>query len=71
MPYIKERGVRDLYLIRVARIGKKSEIHPESNDEEPRLLFELEYLESLPEYEMLSLTRYWYKDTLLGRIFRE
>ena len=71
MPYIKERGVRDLYMIRVARIGKKSEIHPESNDEEPRLLFELEYLESLPEYEMLSLTRYWYKDTLLGRIFRE
>ena len=71
MPYIKEKGVRDLYLIRVARIGNKAEIHPESNDEEPRLVFELEYLESLPEYEMLSLTRYWYKDTLLGRIFRE
>ena len=70
MPYIKEKGVRDLYLIRVARIGNKAEIHPESNDEEPRLVFELEYLESLPEYEMLSLTRYWYKDTLLGRIFK-
>ena len=70
MPYIKEKGVRDLYLIRVARIGNKAEIHPNSNDEEPRLVFELEYLESLPEYEMLSLTRYWYKDTLLGRIFR-
>ena len=71
MPYIKEKGVRDLYLIRVARIGSKAEIHPESNDEEPRLVFELEYLESLPEYEMLSLTRYWYKDTLLGRIYKE
>ena len=71
MPYIKEKGVRDLYLIRVARIGNKAEIHPESNDEEPRLVFELEYLESLPEYEMLSLTRYWYKDTLLGRIFKD
>jgi DNA (cytosine-5)-methyltransferase 1 len=70
MPYIKEKGVRDLYLIRVARIGNKAEIHPESNDEEPRLVFELEYLESLPEYKMLSLTRYWYKDTLLGRVFR-
>jgi len=70
MPYIKEKGVRDLYLIRVARIGNKAEIHPESNDEEPRLVFELEYLESLPEYEMLSLTRYWYKDTLLGRIVK-
>ena len=70
MPYIKEKGVRDLYLIRVARIGNKAEIHPKSNDEEPRLVFELEYLESLPEYEMLSLTRHWYKDTLLGRIFK-
>jgi len=65
MPYIKEKGVRDLYLIRVARIGTKAEIHPDSRDEEPRLVFELEYLESLPEYEKLSLTRYWFKDTLL------
>lgn len=71
MPYIKEKGVRDLYLIRVARIGNKAEIHPKSNDEDPRLVFELEYLESLPDYEMISLTRYWYKDTLLGRIFKE
>ena len=71
MPYIKGKGVRDLYLIRLARIGNKAEIHPETNDEEPRLVFELEYLESLPEYEMLSLTKYWFKDTLLGRIYKE
>ena len=71
MPYIKEKGVRDLYLIRVARIGSKAELYPGSKDEEPRLVFELEYLESLPEYEMISLTRYWYKDTLLGRIFKD
>lgn len=70
MPYIKDKGVRDLYLIRVARIGTKAEIHPESRDEEPRLVFELEYLERLPEYKKLSLTRYWFKDTLLGRIIR-
>ena len=70
MPYIKGKGVRDLYLIRVARIGNKAEVNPKSNDEEPRLVFELEYLESLPEYEMLSLTRYWFKDTLLGSILK-
>lgn len=70
MPYIKGKGVRDLYFIRVARIGNKAEIRPESKDEEPRLVFELEYLESLPEYKMLSLTRYYYKDTLLGRILK-
>ena len=68
MPYIKEKGVRDLYLIRIARIGNKAEIYPESKDEEPRLVFELEYLESLSDYEMVKLNRYWYKDTLLGRI---
>ncbi|MBR0274123.1 MAG: DNA (cytosine-5-)-methyltransferase [Bacteroidaceae bacterium] len=70
MPYIKGKGVRDLYLIRIARIGNKAEIHPESNDEEPRLVFDLEYLESLSEYKMLSLTRYWYRDTLLGKVFK-
>ena len=71
MPYIKEKGVRDLYLIRVARIGNKDELYPESKDEEPRIVFELEYLESLPEYEMVKLNRYWFKDTLLGRIIKE
>lgn len=71
MPYIKEKGVRDLYLIRVARIGSKSEVYPKTNDEEPRLVFELEYLESLPDYVEVNLTRYWYKDTLLGRIFKQ
>lgn len=71
MPYIKEKGVRDLYLIRVARVGSKAEIHPESKDEDPRLVFELEYLESLPDYEMVKLNRYWFKDTLLGRVFKE
>ena len=28
MPYIKGKGVRDLYLIKIARIGNKAEIHP-------------------------------------------
>lgn len=71
MPYIKGEGVRDLYLIRLARIGNKAEIHPETNDEEARLVFELEYLKSLPRYEMMQLSKYWYKDTLLGRIVKD
>ena len=71
MPYIKEKGIRDLYLIRIARIGTKAEIHPETRDDDSRLVFELEYLESLPDYEKISLYRYWYKDTLLGKVFRK
>ncbi len=72
MPYIKGKGVRDLYLIRIARIGNKAEIHPESGDKEPRLVFELEYLESLPEYKMVKLNIFnAYRDTVLGRVFEE
>lgn len=69
MPYIKGKGIRDLYLIRVARIGNKAEIHPESNDEEPRIVFELEYLESLPNYIPIHLDYIrTYTDTVLGKV---
>lgn len=72
MPYIKGEGIRDLYLIKVARVGTKAEIHPESNDLESRLVFELEYLESLPEYTHINLNIFrTYRDTLLGRVFKE
>ena len=71
MPYIKGKGVRDLYLIRVARVGTKAEVHPETKDEDLRLVFELEFLESLPEYKKIDhLNDYWYKDTFLGRIIK-
>lgn len=69
MPYIKAKGVRDLYLIRIARLGNKAEIHPESNDKEPRLVFELEFLQSMPYYIPIRLNIFnTYKDTVLGRI---
>lgn len=69
MPYIKGEGVRDLYLIRIARIGNKTEIHPECEDKDPRLVFELEFLMSLPEYVPVKLTIFnTYRDTLLGKI---
>ena len=69
MPYIKGKGVKDLYLVRIARIGNKVEIHPDSDDKDSRLVFELEYLESLDEYVPVKLNIFnTYKDTLLGRI---
>ena len=74
MPYIKGKGVSDLYLIRVARLGTKAEVHPETNDESPRLVFELEYLESLPRNQWVRLDKdkdFAFKDTLLGRIFKD
>lgn len=69
MPYIKSKGVKDLYLIRVARIGNKAEINKGSKDTDPRLVFELEYLESLPEYKPVKLNIFnTFRDTVLGSI---
>lgn len=70
MPYIKGKGVRDLYLIRIVRIGSKTEIHPDVEDTKaPRLVFEIEYLESLPKYKMIHLNfQHSFTDTFLGRV---
>lgn len=70
MPYIKGLGVKDLYLIKKARIGKKTEIHADCNDNEPRLVFELERLTSLNAYKQIRLNIFnTYRDTVAGSIF--
>lgn len=72
MPYIKGKGVRDLYLIRIARIGSKAEVHKDSDDKDPRLVFDLEFLQSLPEYVSVKLNMFnTYCDTTLSRIMEE
>ena len=69
MPYIKGKGVKDLYLIRIARIGSKAEINKSSNDTDPRLVFELEYLESLPDYKPIKLNIFnTFRDTVLESV---
>jgi len=70
MPHIKGKGVRDIYLIKIVRVGSKTEIRPEIDDKKtPRLVFELEYLESLSEYKMIHLNfQHSFTDTFLGRI---
>lgn len=71
MPYIKGKGVKDLYLIRIARIGNKAEINKGSKDTDPRLVFELEYLESLPEYKPVKLNIFnTFRDTVWGSVLR-
>ena len=72
MPHIKGKGVCDLYLIKIVRIGSKTEVHPEVVDEKaPRLVFELEYLESLPEYLKINLNfQRSFTDTFLGRVLK-
>lgn len=74
MPYIKGKGVKDIYLIKLLRLGSKAEVHPENKKDikAPRFVFELEYLESLPEYQMLTLRfQRAFTDTLLGRVMNQ
>ena len=73
MPYIKGKGVKDLYLIKIVRVGSKTEVHPEVEDAKaPRLVFELEYLESLPNYKMVTLNfQRAFTDTYLGKVLPE
>lgn len=47
MPYTKGKGIRDLYLIKVARVGTKHEVRKDSNDRDLRLIFEIEYIKPL------------------------
>ena len=71
MPYIKGKGVRDIYLIKLLRLGSKTEVHPETKNDSkaPRFVLELEYLESLPEYKKLTLRfQRAFTDTILGRV---
>ena len=49
MPYIKGLGIRDLYLIKIARVGTKQEVHPECADNDFRLVFEIQYIKQLFE----------------------
>ena len=69
MPYIKGLGVKDIYLIKVARIGNKAEIRNDSSDTDPRLIFELEYVGSLDKHKHIQLNIYrTYRWTFLGSV---
>ena len=56
MPYIKRRGIRDIYLIKIARVGSKHEVHPEADENDLRLVFEIEKIGSLfDKYKLIHL----------------
>ena len=56
MPYTKGKGIRDLYLIKVARIAPKHEFVDDAGENDLRLVFEIEYVVSLYEdYKPIKL----------------
>lgn len=70
MPYRKGKGIRDLYYIKMARVGSKQEVHPSADPNDLRLVFEIEFVKQLfPDYKPIEL-KIWhaFTDTTLHNI---
>lgn len=70
MPYVKQKGIRDIYLITIARIGSKHEVHPDADENDLRLVFEIEKVGQLfDDYKPIEL-KIWhtFTDTTLNKV---
>lgn len=70
MPYIKGKGVRDLFFIKVARLGYRKEGTSEENPNDLRLVFEVEFVKQLfPDYKPMEL-KIWrtFTDITMGKL---
>lgn len=72
IPYIKGKGIRDLYAIKIARIGNKKEIRPEYAENDLRLFLEIEYLRQLFEtYKYIHLDIWHtFTDMTMGELLK-
>ena len=70
MPYLKGKGIRDLYLIKIARVGTRKEGQLGENKDDLRLVFEIEYVTQVfDDYQLIDL-KIWrtFTDTTMERI---
>lgn len=70
MPYMKNKGIRDLYFIKIARVGTRKEGQLEEDKNDFRLVFEIEYVGQLFEdYKKVKL-EIWrtFTDTTLSEL---
>ena len=49
MPYVKHKGIRDLYFIRIARVGTRKEGQSGEDKNDIRLVFEIEFVKQMFE----------------------
>ena len=73
MPYIKKKGIRDLYLIKIARVGTRKEGQPDNDPNDFRLVFEIEFVKKLfKDYKPVEL-EIWhtFTDTTLNTLIDE
>ena len=67
MPYTKGKGIRDLYLIKAARVGTKHEVNLDADENDVRLVFEIAFVKQLfSQYKPVRL-QIWrtFTDTIL------
>ena len=72
MPYIKGKGIKDLYFIKIARVGTRKEGQPDEDPKDFRLVFEIEYLCQLfDDYKPITL-EIWhtFTDTTLESVLK-
>lgn len=63
MPYVKQKGIKDIYLISIARVGSKHEVHPDADENDLRLVFEIEKVGQLfDDYKPIEL-KIWHTFT--------
>ena len=73
MPYVKQKGIRDLYLIKIARVGTRREGQPDNDPKDFRLVFEIEFVKQLfSKYQPVNL-EIWhtFTDTIMGDLLEK
>lgn len=70
MPYIKGKGIKDLYFIKIARVGTRKEGQLDNDPNDFRLVFEIEFVKQLFDaYRKVHLDIWQtFKDTKLGSV---
>lgn len=73
MPYIKGKGIKDLYFIKIARVGTRKEGQPDEDPKDFRLVFEIEYLCQLfDDYKPITLELWHtFTDTTMEALLTE
>jgi hypothetical protein len=73
MPYIKRKGIRDLYLIKIARVGTRKEGQPDNDPNDFRLVFEIEFVKQLfAEYKPIELAIWHtFTDTTIENLLKD
>ena len=73
IPYLKGKGIRDLYLIKTVRLGTHKEGQLEENKKDFRLVFEIEFYKQLfSDYKPIEL-KIWraFTDTTVEKLLEE